>query len=91
MRQLISPLVIIILLAGVLTACAHQPAVSDSDHGAYVSQKLNCESLEYNSPARQHCYEEEYNHHHHNEVAGFFGYFIFRVVVEGIVHALIYH
>jgi len=76
----------ILLLVGLLTGCAHHSQSTATDQVHYE----DCESLPFNSYARQECYDQQEGHHHANEVAGVFAYVIVRVVVEGIVHALIY-
>jgi len=56
------------------------------EYAETTTQKFNCEATESDVYDTSHCHE----HDHYSDAAGVFGYIVVRVVVEGIVHALIY-
>ena len=91
MKKSLSRLIFIILLSGLFGACAHQ-SVSP---GYAKGQKVDCARLPYDSVDREHCYQyrDEYEEPYEasSEAARIFGYTIFRVVVEGLVHGIIHH
>jgi len=68
-----------------MSACAHQPASNE----VATNQQINCQSIAFNSSEKQDCYVEE--HPPYFDAGSLFGYMIFRAVVEGLVHGLVYH
>jgi hypothetical protein len=84
MRLSILRITFLLLFVASMTACAHQPAYDE----AAISQKVNCDSPAFSSPETRNCYRQE--DHRHSEAASFFGYIIFRAVVEGLVYGLVY-
>ncbi len=77
-------------LVGLLAGCAHHPHSNVDEYGSGHSQYTkDCDSLPFNSHARKECFAHR-DGHHHSEGAAIFGYVIFRVVVESMIHALIY-
>jgi hypothetical protein len=74
------------MLAGLMSGCANQavePAVA-------VSPGDECVAAEFSRTIEpDHCHQQ--GHEHFSEAASVFGYLIFRIVVEGIVHAIVYH
>jgi hypothetical protein len=90
MRSPLSYLVFIVLFASVISGCAHQPAV---EYGSGDYQEIECNSASSNSvPTKDNevGYCSNQYHAYSRNAAGLFGYIVFRVVVEGIVHAIIY-
>ena len=93
MKKSISHLLLIILLSGLFSACAHQPVPPTYAEG----QNVDCAEFAYDSVDREHCYQyrDEYEYEERyepsSEAARLFGYTIFRVVVEGIVHGIFHH
>lgn len=74
------------MLAGLVTGCAHQAL----EPAAAVSAGDECVTAEYSRTTEpDHCHHQ--GHEHFSEAASVFGYLLFRVVVEGIVHAIVYH
>jgi hypothetical protein len=85
MQRFLSHLFMVLLLSSWLSACAHQSAGQSEPADA----SIDCRSVTYGSAAWHHCYGKE--QHQHSEVTAIFGYLIFRAVIEGIVHGLVYH
>ncbi len=85
MRQSLLRLIIIVLLSGLLLACAQQPVSPGPELASGYVSDVDC----YGNPDSEHCYNRE--HDHHNAAAGLFAYVIFRLVLEGMVHAIIHH
>jgi hypothetical protein len=85
MGQTVIRLVILLFAAGSMNACAYHPAAEND----YIEQPVNCRSVEYNYSDRQDCYVEEYPPYTNAESV--FGYIIFRSVIEGLIHGLVYH
>jgi len=98
MRKSFSHLLLIILLSGFFSACAHQPASST----AVDRQEIECASLSNDSsdfPENKHCYDDGYDsdydqsyaheHDYQNESTRSFGLLIFQAVVEGLVEGIL--
>ena len=85
MRLSLLRLTIIVLLSGLLLACAQQPVSPGPELASGYVSDVDC----YGNPDSEYCYNQE--HGHHDAAAGLFAYIIFRLVVEGMVHAVFYH
>ena len=83
MRVSLSHLLLTVLLLAILTGCAHHQSM---EYAETTTQKFNCEATDSDVYDKSHCHE----HNYYNGGAGVIGYIVVRVVVESIVHALIY-
>lgn len=73
---------IVLILAGLLAGCAHHAVETTTTD----SQGGECMHTDHARQEPGHCH----GHDNFSEEASIFGYLIFRVVVEGIVHAIVY-
>ncbi len=51
--------------------------------------QADCRYVETDPPA--HCHDDRYARSHATEAEQFFGYLVFRIVVESFVHFIVYH
>ena len=80
------PLLIIIVYASLLGGCASTSRQSEQVSSSYYSVACADPSIHEDGLCDERVYESD-----DSELVDFLGYVVFRVVVEGIVHMIVYH